>query len=264
VVLARMLTPEDFGVVAIAQVFVTFFALFQDMGLGSAIIQRQDLEERDVSRIFGFSAVLAGVLAALFALLGPLVASVYGDPRLVGICGALSVTVLLSTLNTVPNALLMKSRRFVAVGKRQVLCALVASAAGMLSAALGAGPYAIVVYSVTNALFNLVWNWSTNRVRPLFLGMVASVRKVFGYSAWLFGFNLITYFSRNTTTSSTGTSSGPLALETTARPNHLCNTPKHTLRRSWRRCSIPCLPNGRTTSATSTTCTSDCRRRCPS
>ena len=212
VVLARMLTPEDFGVVAIAQVFVTFFALFQDMGLGSAIIQRQDLEERDVSRIFGFSAVLAGVLAALFALLGPLVASVYGDPRLVGICGALSVTVLLSTLNTVPNALLMKSRRFVAVGKRQVLCALVASAAGMLSAALGAGPYAIVVYSVTNALFNLVWNWSTNRVRPLFLGMVASVRKVFGYSAWLFGFNLITYFSRNTDNLLIGYFFGPFDL----------------------------------------------------
>ena len=70
VILARILTPEDFGIVAIAQVFVTFFALFQDMGLGSAIIQRQDLGRDDVSGLFGFSVALGVVLATLFASLG--------------------------------------------------------------------------------------------------------------------------------------------------------------------------------------------------
>lgn len=197
VVLARLLSPEDFGVVAIAQVFVTFFALFQDMGLGSAIIQRQDLERLDISRLFGFSVVFAVSLASLFALMGHPLSWVYGESRLVGICATLSLAVALSTLNTVPNALLMKSRRFLVVGARQVLCALVASAAGVLSASLGAGPYAIAIYSVANALFSFSWNYARNRVVPSFRGMMSSVGKVFGYSAWIFGFNLINYFSRN-------------------------------------------------------------------
>ena len=197
IVLARILAPADFGIVAIAQVFVTFFALFQDMGLGSAIIQRQDLESDDLSRLFGFSLVLGVCLAALFALFGLPISAVYGEPQLMSICWALSATVLFSTLNTVPNALLMKSRRFIVVGMRQVLCALAASVAGVASAALGAGPYAIVIYSISNALLAFLWNYATNRVVPQFRAMLVSVRKVFSYSAWLFGFNLINYFSRN-------------------------------------------------------------------
>jgi PST family polysaccharide transporter len=198
VILARILTPDDFGVVAIAQVFVTFFALFQDMGLGSAIIQRQDLETEDVSRLFGFSVLLAIVLGLALCVAGVPISMVYTEPRLVGICAALSATTFFSTLNTVPNALLMKSRRFVVVGIRQVTSTLLASALGIVSAALGAGPYAIVVYSVSGALINFAWNYATNSVRPMFRGMMESVKKVFGYSAYLFGFNLITYFSRNT------------------------------------------------------------------
>lgn len=198
VILARILSPEDFGVVAIAQVFVTFFALFQDMGLGSAIIQRQDLEPIDISRLFGFSMLLSLGLGFMMAIAGIPISFMYEEPILRGICCALSLTTFFSTLNTVPNALLMKSRRFVVVGIRQVVSTLVASIFGITSAHFGAGPYAIAVYSISNSLFTFSWNYATNRVRPVFTNTIASVRKVFGYSAWLFGFNLINYFSRNT------------------------------------------------------------------
>lgn len=198
VILARILSPEDFGVVAIAQVFVTFLALFQDMGLGSAIIQRQDLTDDDLSRLFGFSIALSLALGAAMAGVGIPVSAVYHEPMLLGICFALSLSTVFSTLNTVPTALLMKSKRFATVGLRQVFCAVAASGLGIASALLGAGPYAIVTYSVSSALLNLAWNWLSHPVKPSFREIMGSVRKVFGYSVWLFGFNLINYFSRNT------------------------------------------------------------------
>lgn len=198
IALARILSPSDFGVVAIAQVFVTFLALFQDMGLGAAIVQRQDLDGKDISRIFGFTSLVAVILGCALLLGGIPMAALYGEPILTGICSVLSAATFLSTLNTVPNALLMKSKRFFVVGLRQVTCVVLASAIGILSALAGAGPYAIAVYSVVNAGLAFAWNWMTNRVVPSYRGMMESVRKVFGYSAWLFGFNLVTYFSRNT------------------------------------------------------------------
>ena len=67
-VLARILTPEDFGIVAITVVFTTFFSLLSDMGLGAGIIQNKDLSEDDVASIFAFSLRLGIVLSVLFAV----------------------------------------------------------------------------------------------------------------------------------------------------------------------------------------------------
>lgn len=197
IILARLLTPDEFGIVAIAQVFVVFFGLFTDMGLGAAVVQRQDLLDIDVSRLFGFSAVLAAVLGALFAAIGFPMSLVYGRDELLVVCGLLSFSVLLSTLNTIPNALLMKQERFLAVGLRQVVAALAASGIGLACAMAGAGYLAIVAYSLANSLFVFLWNYLTNCIRPAFRGIVESVRKVFSYSVWLFGGNLVRYFSRN-------------------------------------------------------------------
>lgn len=196
-VLSRILSPEDFGVVAIAQVFVTFFSTFSDMGLGSAIVQRQDLEGADFSRLFAFTGLVGIFLAVLFALAGFPISWVYGDAALLPVCVILSASLLLNTLNTVPNALLMKGKRFALIGVRQIASSLAASAAGIASAALGAGLYAITVYSVASSLIIFLWNYLPNRIRPSVRGMRAAVSKVFGYSAWVLGFDVVNYFSRN-------------------------------------------------------------------
>lgn len=196
-VLSRILSPDDFGVVAIAQVFVTFFSTFSDMGLGSAVIQRRDLEPEDFSRLFAFTGLVGLGLAVLLTLAGVPISWVYSNASLAPVCWILSVSLLLTTLNTVPNALLMRSKEFVLVGIRQVASALAASVVGVASALLGAGLYAIAVYSVASSLITFLWNWLPNRVRPRLRGMCASVRKVFGYSAWVLGFDVVNYFSRN-------------------------------------------------------------------
>ena len=198
-ILSRLLTPEDFGVVAIAQVFVTFFSTFSDMGIGSAVIQRRDLDDSDIRSLFAFSVIVSLALGVLFALAGTPIAVLYSNPDLKGICLALSVSLVFSTLNTMPNALLMKEKRFVRIGKRQVACALISSVSCIVLAMLGMGLYTITVYSALNALLLFAWNYADRSISPdfEFFRMRQSVSKIFGYSAYLLGFDVINYFSRN-------------------------------------------------------------------
>lgn len=226
IVLARLLTPDAFGLVAIAQVFVVFFGLFADMGLGSAIVQRQDLESVDISRLFGFSIVLGIVLGGLFACLGLPISNLYRRGELVLVCVFLSLSVFLSTLNIVPNALLMKQERFLVVGVRQVVCAVVASIVGVGCALVGVGYMSIVAYSVSNSLFVFSWNWGANRIRLIVHGMIGAARKVFSYSAWLFGFNLVNYFSRNADNLLAGYAFGAASLGNYSKAYHLMQMPQ--------------------------------------
>ena len=111
-ILARLITPEEFGIVAIATVLITFFSIFSDMGLGSAIIQRQDLTNKDYSSIYSFSVYLSMLLGLLFFIASYPIASYYKNNELELICQLLSLNLLFSTLNLVPNALISKARRF--------------------------------------------------------------------------------------------------------------------------------------------------------
>ena len=196
-VLARLIAPEDFGLVAIVTVFTGLFSLLSDMGVGVAIVQYRDLTEEDYGALFGFSALLALGLTAAFCAASPLIAAFYGDARLIPLCCAASPQLLFATLNMVPSGLMLKERRFDAIGIRLV-CATVASGAVAIGLALGgAGCYALVVQSGLSAFIVLAWNLAARGVRYVSLRFKGPLRRIFSYSAYQFGFSLINYFSRN-------------------------------------------------------------------
>lgn len=197
VVLARILTPEEFGVVAIAQVFVVFFTIFTDMGLGAAIVQKRDLSSDAIRSLAGFSFILGIVLGILFALCGYPISYLYSIETLLPICTALSVSLVFTAWNIVPNALLQKEMRFIEIGVRQVVSCAFATVLSVACACWGWGVYAIVIFSVAGSFVVLVWNIATTRLIPRFSGMRSSVRAIFSYSSGLFGANLINYFYRN-------------------------------------------------------------------
>lgn len=196
-VLARLITPADFGLVAIVTVFTGLFSLLSDMGVGTAIVQYRDLTEKDYGGIFGFSILLAVGLAATFCAVSPLIAMFYSDGRLVSLCLAASPTLLFSTLNMVPEGLMLKGKRFDRIAVRLVVATVVSGAMAIVAALTGAGAISIVVQSVLSAGIVLVWNLITKPIRHVSLHFMAPLRKIFSYSAYQFGFSLINYFSRN-------------------------------------------------------------------
>ena len=197
-VLARILTPEDFGIVAITVVFTTFFSLLSDMGLGAGIIQNKDLSEDDVASIFAFSLRLGIVLSVLFAVFSFPMAHFYGKAELVPVGMLISIQLLFNTLNVVPNALLLKQKEFKKVALRILCACLLSGGVGIGLAAAGLRYYALVIQAITQAAFIFGWNYFSTR--PRLAGSVNrnSLDKIRSYSGYLFGFNLINYFARNT------------------------------------------------------------------
>lgn len=195
--LARLIAPEDFGLVAIVTVFTGLFSLLSDMGVSAAIVQYRDLSEEDYGALFGFSIVMGFSLMIAFCAASPLIATFYSDPRLILLCCAASPMLLFATLNMVPSGLMLKERRFDLIGIRLVVATALSGGFAIFLAFFGAGCYALVVQTVLSLAIVLVWNLAARRIRFISLNFKKPMRRIFSYSAYQFGFSLINYFSRN-------------------------------------------------------------------
>ena len=111
-VLARLIPPEDFGVVAVATVIISFFGIFSDLGVGAAVIQNKILTDGDLSKIYSFTVWTGVLLAVLFFAASWPIAAYYEKSILKSLCQWLSVNLLFASVNIVPNALLHKAKRF--------------------------------------------------------------------------------------------------------------------------------------------------------
>lgn len=197
IVLARLLTPHDYGVVAVVTVFTTFFALFSDMGLGTAIIQRKDLTEEDIDNIFTFTVYLALILATVFYLFSYFIAVFYKNNVYVNIGHLLSLALFFNTLNMVPNGILNREKKFITIAIRTLVVYIVSVIVTIILAFFGARYYALVVQSIFSSFFTFIWNFKSTKPKFRVKYSNTTLKKVAGYSGFQFAFNLLNYFSRN-------------------------------------------------------------------
>lgn len=196
-ILARMLPPEDFGILAIILVFLNLFIPFADMGIGAAIIQYQDLDERDYGALFSFSIVFAVLLTLLFCAASIPISLFYANEQLVPLCCFASLSLLFATLNMVPNGLLLKDKRFVSIGLRLFVVTVVAGVIAIAMAFAGWGVYALVWHNIIAGVITFAWNYLAKPIRHLTVHFWVSLRKVLSYSAFQFGSSMVNYFSTN-------------------------------------------------------------------
>lgn len=196
-VLARILSAEDYGVVAVITVFSTFFTTFSDMGFGPAIIQNKNLTEDDVNNIYSFTVYISVALMVLFAICAFPIAFFYGDKVYVPLGQMLSVSLLFNALNMVPNGILNRDKKFISIAIRTVVVYVGAAVVTIILALMGLRYYALAIQSILTALFTFVWNYATTKIRFYFYFNMESIKKVLNYSGYQFAFNLVNYFSRN-------------------------------------------------------------------
>ena len=211
-VLARSLTPEDYGIVAVTVVFTTFFSLLSDLGLGAGIIQNKELDQEDIGHIFAFSLRLALVLAGAFALFSIPMSYFYGNPVYVPVGILLAVSLFFNTMNVVPNALLLKQKEFKSVALRIFCACIVSGIAGIVLALIGLKFYALVAQSIINSAFIFGWNYLSTRPPIARRVRRESLDRIRSDSGFLFGFNRINYFARNTDNLLIGKVMGPAQL----------------------------------------------------
>jgi PST family polysaccharide transporter len=196
-ILARILTPKDFGVVAVTSVFTTFFMLFADMGMGSAVIQNKTLTEDDINSIYSFTFYLAIVLAILFALFSIPLSIFYNNTIYKPLCIILSISLFFNTMNMIPNAILMKNKQFKLVGLRSVVVSILSSILTIIFALVGLRYYSIVINSVLTAFLIFLCNYNSVKLKLKCKIDKQSIIKIIGFSSFQFAFGLVNYFARN-------------------------------------------------------------------
>lgn len=196
-ILSRLLTPAEFGIVALVTVFIGFFNLLGNMGIGPAIVQIRDLSSNDLASIFTFSAIMAFLLATLFFLSGGLISAFYEEPELVPIVRLLSLSILFNILSIVPGALNRKELRFKEMGIVKVGVQAVAGGIGIWLAFNGYSYYAIIYQSIISGFLIFLIFYILYPVSLVFKIQKAPLKKIASFSSYQFAFNFINYFSRN-------------------------------------------------------------------
>ncbi len=196
-VLARILTPAEFGVVAISTVFISFFNLLSNFGISPAIIQNKSLTEKDISSIFSFSILFGLFLSFLFFLAAPFIASFYNEPALNNICRLLSLSILFNSLQVVPSALMLKKLQFKVNGIISFSASIISGIVAIILAYLGFSYYALVINSLLTAIITFSTYYYMSPIHISFSLSFSSIKKISKFSIFQFMFNVINYFSRN-------------------------------------------------------------------
>jgi O-antigen/teichoic acid export membrane protein len=166
VVLARLLTPADFGLVGMALTLTVIADQFRSLGLSQAVIQRRDLTWEQVNALFWINTAAGVVLGILVAATGGALATFYGDHRVSRICLVLAASYVLTGAAVQHNALLSRQLRFRSLALRNGLSRLVASLVAVGAALLGAGYWSLVVLQLAMNCFSLFFVWSAVTWRP--------------------------------------------------------------------------------------------------
>ena len=196
-ILSRLLPPEDFGVIAVATVFIVFFSIFSDMGLSAAIVQKRDLTPLDLKSLYSYSIYLGIILSVIFFCLSWVISNIYGDKQLIPICQLLSFNVLFATWNIVPNGLLFRDKLFKFIGIRTIIIQLILATVSIIAAYGGLGVYALLINPIGSSMLIYLLSYIKVPVGFTFRPDYGSIKKVAGYSGYTFGFSLINYFTRN-------------------------------------------------------------------
>ena len=165
-ILARLLVPQDFGLIAMVTTIMGFLRIFQDAGLSTATVQRQEITHGQVSNLFWVNVAVGGVITLLVAVSAPAIAWFYREPRLVGVTLALSITFLLASSAVQHMALLNRQMRFTVIAVIDVISMLVGYLTGIGMALWGYGYWALVGASVIQVAIKLMLAWLISRWRP--------------------------------------------------------------------------------------------------
>jgi len=158
-IIARLLAPEDFGLVGMVTAFTGVLNLFRDFGLSTATVQREEVTEEQLSTLFWINMLVGVILAILAVVLAPVVVRIYNEPRLLGITMVLSLGFLFNAAGIQHSALLQRHLRFTALAVINVASLVVAALVAIGMAKMGYGYWALVGQTVTVPLTLTVGTW---------------------------------------------------------------------------------------------------------
>ncbi len=197
VILARLLTPDDFGLVGMVTVFTGFATIFGELGLSAALIQKQDIDDNHYSSAFWLN-IASGILLTLILIgLSPFIAKFYNKPQLQPIIAVLSLNYIISSLSIVQGAIYKKEMNFKILSLSESISVVVSGVVGISLALRGYGVWSLVFQMTTFTFVNTIFLWFFSSWKPKFVFSLEAIKDIFNFSANVTGFNIVNYFARN-------------------------------------------------------------------
>ena len=190
IMLARLMTPETFGVIAIIGVFTTILYVFIDSGFGNALIQKKDVDNVDFSSVFYFNVVMCCVLYTLLFFAAPYIAEFYDNAQLTSLIRVASLTLIISGLRNVQQAYVARNMLFKKffIASSVALC--VSAFLGVFFAYKGFGAWSIVIQQLSNTVICTLLLWFVVRWRPSLVFSLKRLGRLFSYGGKLLAASL--------------------------------------------------------------------------
>lgn len=224
-VLARLLSPNDFGVVGMVLAVTGLLALFKDAGLSTATIQRERVTQDQVSNLFWLNILFGGLVCLVSIALAPLVAWFYHDPRLIHIMWLLSLTFLITGSTVQHQALLTRQMRFKALAVIDVMSMLAGVILGACLALFGFEYWALVGMQVCVSVVTLILTWVTSGWSPTPPKRNSDVKSLVSFGLHLTVADLVGCLTANTDSMFIGRLFGASALGLYSRASVLLSKP---------------------------------------
>lgn len=240
-VLARLLSPSDYGVIAMLNIFMAISQTFIDSGFSSALIRKPDRTETDNATAFYFNIVVGVVCYLVLFGAAPLIARFYDEPILVPVTRVIGLNLLLNSLCVVQQALLTVRIDFKTQAKISLTATILSGVIGIVLAYKGYGVWALVVQSVSAALFRMVLLWLLAQWRPQARFSKSSFRVLFSYGSKLLASGLLDTVYNNLYTIVIGKKFTSASLGVYARADHLAQFPAVNITGILQRVTFPVL-----------------------
>ena len=228
-VIARLLAPEDFGLVGMVTAFTGILNLFKDFGLSSAAVQRQSITPAQSSTLFWLNVAVGLALTCVVALSAPVVASFYREPRLIPVTVALATAFFFNAAGVQHAALLQREMKFTALALVSTTSLVVSTVIAITGAAVGFGYWALVAMTVTLPLFNTIGCWLTVAWVPGKPQKRVGMRALTSFGGTLTLNGIVYYFASNFDKILLGRYFGVDALGIYGRAYQLINIPTENL-----------------------------------
>jgi O-antigen/teichoic acid export membrane protein len=228
-VLARLLSPKDFGLVGMVTAFTGVLTLFRDFGLSSAAVQRTTVTEEQISTLFWINIMLGVLLGLVTVGTAPAVAAFYHEPQLFGVTAVLAAGFLFNAAGTQHSVLLQRQMRFTALAAISVVSLTVGAAIGIGGAKAGCGYWALVAMTVTPPLIATIGFWLTTGWVPGMPHRRAGIRSMMHFGGALTFTGLLVYIGYNAEKVLIGRLWGADAIGTYGRGYQLVNIPTENL-----------------------------------
>lgn len=212
VVLARLLFPSEYGLIAMVYPIIALVQVFNDAGLAQAIVQRPTLLQKQVSALFWVNIGISCLLAGLVVVLAPLAAWIYGEPRLILLTIVLGLTLPMIALSIIPGALLSRHMRFGLLARNEVLAMVAGTGVTIVCAMQGLSYWSLVIGQFANAIIGNILIWSASGWLPSWPKLAGSIWGDVKFGANITLSNLATFVTMYVDNMIVGLTTGKIPL----------------------------------------------------